>query len=158
MLARGIIERVSKNRNFVSFPFHIPKKDARQCRLIIDYKRLRDNHLYSAPKFSLRSILTSPSAVVTLQKARWFTKIDLRDAFYSVPIPRKIRAASTFSFGNRFYVFNRLPMGHFLSPYLLPSILRSLLRGVRQIWIHIDDVMPWGSSEADLRTRVEHVI
>ena len=151
---QAVIVQVPKERSFGFFPFIIPKKSGEKPRLIIDYGHLRTRRLYSVPKFQLRPILASAPACSTLAIARFFAKIDIKEAFYSPPLPKALWRVSTFKFGNKFYQFRRLPMGLFISPYLLQTAMRALLKGVPNSWVHIDDILLWGKSQAELRDRV----
>ena len=149
-----MLVRVKKEKNFVSYPFLIPKKEGDRPRFIVDYGHLKERKLYEA----LSPILPSPAAVATLKSALVFAKIDLRDAFYTLPLPKALHRVSTLRFGSAYYQFRRLPMGLFLSPYLLQTALQALLAGISQSWVHIDDILLWGKDEKELRSRVTKTI
>ena len=119
LLFQGVIFQVGKEKNFVSFPFVVPKKPGERSRFIVDYGHFKDKKLYLAPKFRLMPILASPAAVSTFRHAVFFAKIDLRDAFHAMLLPRSLYRVSTFKFCGKFHQFRRLPMGLFLSPFLL---------------------------------------
>ena len=135
---QGIIVPTKRERNFVSYPFLIPKRPAEKPRFLMDYGHLKQNNLYRMPKFKLYPILASCSASATLSKAQFFAKIDPRDAFFAMPLPKSFHRISTFKFGGQFYQFRRLPMGLFVSPYLLQTAL--LLAPVRLCWVHICNI------------------
>ena len=157
LLAKNIITRVPKDRSFVSFPFLVPKASGKH-RLIIDYRHLREKDLYTAPRFRLIPIIASERAAPSLKSAVFFAKIDLRDAFYSMPILPALRRVSTFKLGRQYYQFKRLPMGLFISPYLLQSTLRTLLLGLDQTWVHLDDILLWDQSAVQLHKRVAELL
>ena len=158
LLHQGIICQVKREKNFISYPFVVPKRPGERPRLTIDYGHLKDKGLYVAPKFKLVPILASPAAVSTLKEAQFFAKIDLTDAFYAMPLPKSLFRVSTFKFGGKFYQFHRLQMGLFISPFLLQMAIQALMATVAQCWVHIDDIMLWGKSLAELRNRVEKVV
>ena len=158
LLFKDVICRAKKSNSFCSMPFLIPKRDNRKLRFIVDYGHLRVNKLYKAPKFSLRPILASRPAVMTLKIAKFFAKVDLREAFFSVPIPEVLSEVSTFKFEGQFYRFKRLPMGLFLSPYILQSILRTVLRGIPKSWVHIDDILLWDDNYDNVRKNLDDII
>ena len=158
LLYLGVISRARKDRAFQSYPFLVPKAAAGKQRLVIDYGHLKRCAGYFSPKFTLRPIVASASAAATLKAAKWFVKLDLRDAFYSIPIPSRLRWVSTFKFGDSFFVFNRLPMGLFISPYLLQSILRSILARFPRSWVHIDDILLWDTDVSRLQSSLRRII
>ena len=49
-------------------------------------------------------------------------------------------------------------MGLFLSPFLLQKALQALLVSVKLCWVHIDDILIWGSDVADVSEREEKVL
>ena len=89
-----------------------------------------------------------------LSKATVFAKIDLRDAFYSMLLPRGLRHVSTFPFDNSYYVFNRLPMGLFISAFILQTVLRTVLAQVPWVWIHLDNILLWETCHMRLARKV----
>ena len=158
LLYQGVIIAVKREKNFVSYPFILPKKAGERPRFIVDYGHLRDKDLYTAPTFSLSPILASGAAVATLQHALFFAKVDLRDAFHTMPLPRTLRRVSTFSFAGKYYQYRRLPMGLYISPYLLQTALRALFKGVAQCWVHVDDILIWGRSQQEVREKITRVV
>ena len=48
--------------------------------------------------------------------------LNLKDTFYSVSLPKAIKSVTTFRVRNNTYTFNALPMGFFLSPFLLKIV------------------------------------
>ena len=76
----------------------------------------------------------------------------------TLPLPKALFRVSTIKFGSAYYQFRRLPMGLFLSPYILQTALQALLAGVPQIWVHIDDLLLWGRNAAELQQRIRRVV
>ena len=114
-LFQGVVCKVPRERNFVSYPFLIPKKPGERPSFIADFGHLRSKNLYSAPKFRLVPVIASAAASATLKEAKAFAKMNLIEAFHSMPLPRSLWRVSTFKFGGQFYQFRRLPMGLYVT-------------------------------------------
>lgn len=71
-------------------------------------------------------------------------RINLRDAFYSLPLHPRAPHLTTFKVGTRRYQFTRLPMGLSCSPRILQGVLQEVIAPFRvrvhTSWVHIDDV------------------
>ena len=153
MLKTGIISQARRN-SFLSYPFFVPKNNG-EPRLIIDYGHLKPH--VRAPYFRLPSFLAFLRRSSLLTAGDWMVRIDLRHAFYSVPLPESFRSFTSFRAGNKTYRFNVLPMGLYISPFILQHILNACLATVREIsgvhtWGHIDDILLWHSSKATLHS------
>jgi hypothetical protein len=72
-------------------------------------------------------------------------KLDLRNAFFNIPLAPCSRFITAFQFRSDKYVFNRLPFGLSLSPFFMQrfiSLLVDMLRPlVSFVWGHIDNVL-----------------
>jgi hypothetical protein len=88
-------------------------------------------------------------------------KIDLSQAFYTVPVHSDSRFLTTFVHQGIYYQFKRLPMGWGQSPQILLQTIKPLLTYVRArhtsavIWCHVDDIIIIDSSDNIIDTRDE---
>ena len=140
----------AKRCSFVSYPFIIAKSDG-SARVITDYGHLKAAGVYSSPTFFLPPLLAIEPNRIELCRCSWYCKIDLKSAFYAVPLPQALRKVSTFAFGGKRYQFKVLPIGLYISPYILQTILKTLLhRFLFGIWIHIDDLLLFARSRQEL--------
>ena len=136
--------------SFVSYPFIIAKSDG-SARVIIDYGHLKAAGIYSSPTFFLPPLLAVELNRMELCRCSWYCKIDLKSAFYAVPLLQVLRKVSTFAFGGKRYQFRVLPMGLYISPYILQTILKTLLHHfLFGIWIHINDLLLFACSRQEL--------
>ena len=109
-------------------------------RLVINLKKL--NSFINAPHFKMEGIHTLKSL---LQKEDWLVKIDLKDAYFSVPISKEQRKFLCFQFRDRFYQFNCLPFGLASAPWVFTKTLKPIAAlgrelGIRLI-VYIDDIL-----------------
>ena len=108
------------SRNFL-----VPKSNG-TSRLILNLKKLYDfietNH-FKLEDFRLACKLVSPN---------WFMgKLDLKDAYYSVPIKKNYRKYFRFFFDGIFFEFNFLPFGLKTAPYVLTKIIKPVVGHLR---------------------------
>ena len=73
------------------------------------------------------------------------TKIDLKDAFYSIPITKKSRKYLQFIYHNKLYQFCVLPFGISTAPRVFSNILKPVIallrtRGISLI-TYLDDLL-----------------
>ena len=154
LLYKGVI---ISTKNFILYPFIIPKKQG-ALQFIIDYGHLKQAKIYNAPKFKLYPITASLGTVTTLHLATIFVKIDLREVFHLMPLLCSLFRVSTFHFTGKYYQFHQLPMGLFLSLFLLQHTLRAVLQGVPHHWVHIDDILIWDSSVSDVKNHLKIIL
>ena len=72
---------------------------------------LKSEHLHSfvdAPHFKMKGIHTLKSLVL---EGDWLVKVDLKDAYFSVPISQENKKFLCFQFEDKSYQFNCLPFG-----------------------------------------------
>ena len=90
MLEKGAIqESQTKGRGFVSKVFLVPKKDGGQ-RPVINLKKL--NEFVHTEHFKMEGIHLLKDL---LRKGDWMTKVDLKDAYFMVPIHREEEISSS---------------------------------------------------------------
>lgn len=132
MLEAGIIQKIKKRSNYLSYPFVIPKLSG-ELRFIVNYAHLTP--LITIPSMHLPSFPSHPSSHLALRS------IDFKHAFYHVQIHRKARHITAFRVDDSRYQFTRLPMGLNVSPGFLQALLQEVMAPMRQAtelsWIHI---------------------
>jgi hypothetical protein len=85
LLRKKAIEPAPSNPGFYSRIFEVPKKDG-TMRPVINLKPL--NRFVSVPKFRMASVSTVGRMI---QDGDWAASIDLKDAFFHIPIHRRHR-------------------------------------------------------------------
>jgi hypothetical protein len=141
---------------FYSSVFVVPKKDG-GWRPIINLKNL-NNHIHS-PHFKMENISNLKDIILP---GDWMCKLDLKDAYLSVPVHKTHWRFLRFSWEREFYEFKTLPFGLTSAPYVFTKLLRpvaSLLRqqGIR-ILIYLDDLLLMASDPVLLKDQTAHVI
>ena len=111
MLEKQVIEATTPSgRGFLSTIFLVPKKDGGQ-RLVINLKPL--NRFMRTEHFRIEGIHVLRDL---LRAGDWMAKVNLKDAYFMLPIREEDRAFLIFSFQNRTYQFKCLPFGLACAP------------------------------------------
>ena len=124
--------------------FTRPKQDG-SFRLILNLKKLNRNVEFKHFKMeTLRSILC------LIQQNCFMAKLDIKDAYYTVPIKHSDHKLLKFRFQNKLYKFVALPNGYSEGPRLFTKLLKPILAHLRGneicIAAYIDDLFTMNRS------------
>lgn len=146
LISAEIIEPVSNNmdRSFCSSMLVIPKgKD--DFRLVIDL-RGPNQYIYRTPFV----MPTLEMILAELDGARWFSTIDLSNAFYHIELDDESRHLTNFY--TEFGVFRcvRLPFGLSNAPDIFQEMLENnILSGCKGVKNYLDDILVHGKSKEE---------
>lgn len=133
------VPREQAAKGFLSQLFIVPKKDG-GMRPIVNLKQL--NSFVETVHFKMESIQMVKDI---LKQGDWMTKVDLKDAYFMIPVSMNQRRLLRFQWQGTTYQFNCLPFGLSSAPWVftkttrpIVTILRTL--GLRLI-IYIDDIL-----------------
>ena len=119
MLEKGVIrESVFEQGQFVSNIFVRPKKDGR-FRVILNLTRF--NEFVISEHFKMDSIFTCMNLVT---EKCFMASIDLRDAYYSIPVHRDFTKFLKFFWNGILYEYTCLPMGLACAPRTFVKLLK----------------------------------
>ena len=124
LLAKGAIEAVdplSHPRGFYSTYFLVAKKTG-GFRPVLDLRGL--NRYLKVMPFHM---LTTADVLQSVAHREWFTSIDLRDAYFHVPIARQHRQFLRFAYRGHHWQFRVLPFGLSLSPRVFTRCVAAAL-------------------------------
>ena len=152
MLSKGAIRELNPReaeRGFYSSLFLVPKKDGKM-RPVINLKRLNSyippHHFKMEGTHTLRELL---------REGDWLTKVDLKDAYFMIPIHVRSRKFIQFAFQNHYYQFTCLPFGLSVAPWVFTKTLRPLAAVLRELGIrlitYIDDILIMAGSPEQAR-------
>lgn len=153
LLAKGAIKPCSpKKGQFISSYFLVPKSDGTK-RFVLNLKRL-NNHI-RCNHFKMENYRT---ACNLLAEGDYMCKLDLKDAYFLVPLCAKSRKYFRFIFHDILYEFTCLPFGLNVAPYVFTKLMKvpiSTLRndGYRSV-IYLDDILIFGSNYASCAENV----
>ena len=130
-LLKGII-RLSSNEDgqVISSIFTRPKKDGSH-RVIFNLKKLNESVTYHHFKMD-----TLETAIRLMRPGCYMTSIDLKDAYYSIPIAEEHQKYLKFIWRNQLYAFTSLPMGLTSSPRIFTKVLKPVFSYLRSQFGH----------------------
>lgn len=126
LLSKGVIEQCSYTQGqFVSTIFLRPKKDGSH-RFILNLKNLNRSVEYKHFKME-----TLENAKLIMRKNCYMATVDLKEAYYSVPVHKSHRKYLRFQWGNKFFQFTCLPNGLASAPRMFTKILKPVYSNLR---------------------------
>lgn len=157
MLLKGAICEVPPvEGEFLSRLFLVQKKDGR-FRPVVNLKALNKfmtkNHFKMEGFHILKDVL---------QRGDWMSSIDLKDAYFSVPMARPHRKLLRFEWKGEIYEYQCLPFGLSSAPTVFTKLLKPILAWLRQrevrMIVYLDDILVLGSFPEEGKARVELII
>ena len=141
---------------FYSTLFAVPKKGG-GWRPVINLKSL-NSYLVRTPHFKMETI---QSLKDVLRQGDFMVKLDLKDAYLTVPVHQDDHRYLRFMWKGKAFEFTTLPFGLAPAPFFFTKLLRPVvsflrLRGIRLI-VYLDDILIMASS-AEKATRDLQVV
>ena len=106
MLQKGAIEPVEHPDSGFYNRLFLVKKASGNWRPVLDVSRL--NKFVKKTKFSME---TTQSVLLAIQEQDWMISMDMKDAYFHIPIHPNSRKYLRFVFEGRTYQFKALPFG-----------------------------------------------
>lgn len=157
LLKKGAIRIIQAHEvKYLSTIFTIPKKSG-ELRPIINLKNLnkfvRYQHFKMETFKEIRSMLLQND---------YLTSIDLKDAYFSIPINEDYHKYLCFQWENNFYCFQCLPFGLSSAPRVFTKVMKPVTASLRslgmRIMIYLDDILIFGQSEEESSVNTRRVI
>lgn len=154
LIIRGAIVKCEPlNDQFLS-SFFLADKPNGQKRFILNLKNF--NKHVNPPHFKLEDTRT---VLRLIQKDCFLSSIDLKDAYFLVPMAAKHRKYLRFIFNDTLYEFTCLPFGLSSAPHAFTKILKPVIKELRLKGItcvnYLDDFLIFGDTMADCKHKTE---
>ena len=145
LIEREVVTEVQYDPEmFVSNVFGRPKPNG-DIRMIIDLSNV--NEYVCKTHFKMDHLEV---ALDLVDENMFFSSIDLKDAYYSIPIWEGHRKYLTFQWEDSFYQFNVLPFGLSSAPRVFTKVLKPVFSKIREsgfsVLGYIDDSLIMGNS------------
>lgn len=145
MLQLGILEKAPKASKWIS-PMHIVPKANGDTRIVIDMRqpnRAIERYNHAMPLIE--------ELWDKFQGAKYFTKIDLKDAFFHIEIGEKSRELTTFMSDLGMLRYTRLAFGVSCAPELFQREMERILEEFRDFCVvFLDDILVFAETEEEL--------
>ncbi|CAK1604000.1 unnamed protein product [Parnassius mnemosyne] len=92
------------------------------------------------------------------KKAKYFSRLDINNAFYQLEIDKDSRYITTFSTSRGLFRYKRLMFGVSCAPEMFQKVLEKLLLGCEGTANFIDDIIIHGSDELEHDRRLDKVL
>ena len=147
LLQKQAVEEIHHpSPGFYSRLFLAPKKGG-DWRPVIDLSPL--NRFLDPPHFKME---TTASILQATTPGLWATSIDLKDAFFHIPVATSHRKYLRFMVDGHHYQFRALPFGLATSPYVFTRVMKAVAAYARslglQLYLYLDDWILLSSSSA----------
>ena len=158
LMEKGAVKKVLPDQSqFLSNLFLREKKEKGTYRPVINLKNL--NAYIPYEKFKMETLKDVKDI---LRQGDFLVKIDLKDAYFSIPLHQKSKNLVRFPWEGSIYEFQCLMFGLGPAPKIFTKLLKipiSLLRRLQiRIVIYIDDILITASSQEEAKMGRESVI
>jgi hypothetical protein len=150
LLQKQAITQVENSPDeFLSPVFLVPKADG-SWRPVINLRDLNSHITHH--HFKMEGIKTVKGL---MKKGDWLAKLDLKDAYLSVPMSPVHTHLLRFQWQNQTYQFNTLPFGLSSAPYVFTKLLKPAVAILRRLGIrvvlYLDDMLIMAGSKEEAR-------
>ncbi|XP_055619507.1 uncharacterized protein K02A2.6-like [Toxorhynchites rutilus septentrionalis] len=152
MEARRIIEKVTSAPNWISGMSAVSKGKS-DFRLVVNMRA--PNRAINREYFRLPLI---DEMKVKLHGAKYFSELDLSNAFYHLELSKESRDLTTFLAEDGMYRFTRLMFGVNCAPEVFQREMSRILKDADNIIVYIDDILIFAQTLEELRRSVANVL
>ena len=157
LLDLGVIEKSKLEKDQIVSPIFLVKKPDGSYRMILDLKDFNQNVSYE--HFKMENLDT---ALLMVTKDCFMASIDLKHAYYSVPIKKEFRKYLKFSWKGNLYHYTCFPNGLSCCPRFFTKLLKPVYAKLRsQGYLStsfIDDSFLMGNSYNSCKQNVEKTV
>ena len=87
-----------------------------------------------------------------------FSKLDLAHAYQQVPLDEESKKLVVINTHKGLFAYNRLPFGVSAAPAIFQHTIESILQGIENVCVYLDDILVTGPTTADHLRTLEAVL
>lgn len=156
-LKLGAVIKVKPCKAQFLSPYFLVKKPDGSYRFILNLKQL--NKFLSPPHFKMEDVR---SATKLMSKGCFMTTVDLKSAYFLVPVHKTSRKYLRFMFKKQIYEFTCLPFGLSWAAFIFTKLLKPVAGLLRKNGIscvfYLDDILIFGDSSEECNNNTRLVI
>lgn len=158
LLNKGVIVKIDHSPGEILSPIFLTEKSDGSFRMILNLKEL--NKHIPKRKFKMETL---SSILRLVRKNAFMVKLDIKDAYYSVPIDYDHQKFFRFQFEGQVYQYTVLPNGFSPGPRKFTKLLKPIFAKLRKDFLillaaYIDDLLILGLSIQECFNNLKHVI
>ncbi|XP_037028486.1 uncharacterized protein K02A2.6-like [Bradysia coprophila] len=151
MLRQDIIEKVNVSK-WIS-PLVITPKPNNDVRVCVDMRRVNE-----AVAREHHPLPTIENFLPQLENAKFFSKLDIEQAFHQVEISENSREITTFITKRGLFRYKRLMFGINCAPEIFQKIMEQILNGCDGTLNASDDIIVYGNTKKEHDERLDRVL
>lgn len=151
LLDADIIERVNGHSQYISAMVIQPKEDG-DIRICLDLRQIN--------KAILREVHPIPvieEIILKVGNSKWFSLMDIKQAFHQIEISPKSRPITTFITSKGLYRYKRLLFGISCAPEIFQKVMENILANCEGVIVFIDDILVYGQTKQIHDSRLQQV-
>ena len=94
----------------------------------------------------------------SLVGGKTFTTVDLAHAYQQIPLDEDSKKLACINTHKGLYAYNHLPFGFSSAPSIFQRTMESILRGINQVSVYLDDILIMGRSDEEHLQRLGEVL
>ena len=145
LLEQGVIKQVKYNKSLFLSPIFTVDKANGKHRLILNLKSLNKYVKYHHFKMQ-----TFESALTLIKPGIYMSKLDISNAYYSIPIAPEHQKYLSFRFKDKYYSFTCVPNGLACGPRIYTKLTKPIFSTLRCMGFvnssYIDDCLLLGET------------
>ncbi|RMC12212.1 hypothetical protein DUI87_09723 [Hirundo rustica rustica] len=128
-----------------------------EWRLTVDYRAFNE---VTPPLSAAVPDMLKLQYELESKAAKWYTTIDIANAFFSIPLAAECRPQFAFTWRGVQYTWNRLPQGWKHSPTICHGLIQAALEKGEALehLQYIDDIIVWGNTAMEVFEKGEKII
>ena len=152
METSGVIQKITQPTPYCA-PMVVAYKKSGEIRICADFRKL--NESIEREHFQ---IPTFEELTMKVVNPKFFSQLDCRNGFHQVPVSTESQPYLAFSTPFGRYAYTKLPFGISSAPEVFSRSMYSVLEGIPNILIYIDDIILWGTTQEEHDKTLELVL